>query len=206
MNNYQAGYINLATGSDIVEGLGTLWLSFVHAGDTLYAGGTGWSATVDEVQDNHLIKLSTTYAGAPIQGGTYQITLEPVVETLDQIKVAAAWRVDQLAGQKRLKYTTSAPGQEMTYVSKLADAKAYIAAGYPSDASPYPWIHAEATACSATPAQVADLIVYTAAQWTAVGAQIEGARQAAKRTGTLATTAAAVYAAEAAFIAAVTGL
>ncbi len=104
-----------------------------------------------------------------------------ITRSLQQIKLDAAMRIDRLAGEKRQSYITVAPGQEATYTAKLNDAKAYIAAGYPADATPYVWINAESVATGDTPQIVADLIVSTAAQWSVIGAQIEGARQSAKR-------------------------
>ena len=104
-----------------------------------------------------------------------------ITRPLATLQKQAIDRVDVLAGVTRLKYVTISPGQEMTYTAKLADAKAYIAAGYPVNATPYPWIAIEATSTGTTPAQVADLIVYTASLWSTVGATIEGKRQEAKK-------------------------
>ncbi len=125
---------------------------------------------------------------------------------LDILKSEISARVDKLAGETRLKYITTSPGQEATYTAKLQDAKAYIADGYPTDSTPFVWIHAEAAATGTTAQQVADLIVYTAGLWSQVGAQIEGARQEAKIKGRDATTAAELYAAEQAFKAAMAAL
>jgi hypothetical protein len=106
---------------------------------------------------------------------TFLIT-KPLIEQ----QAEAIVTVDTLAGEKRLQYITNVPGQEITYSAKLADAQAYILAGYPSDVTPYHWVEAEATATGATPIQVADLIVLTGHAWAEVGSKIEGARQAAK--------------------------
>lgn len=204
MQTYQAGHIKLTNGSDMVEGFGTAWNTYSRAGDSLIVGNDTYLIT--EVLDNHLLKIDAAYTGETVSGVKYVIERQPIVETLDQIKAAAAARVDQLAGKVRLKYTTTSPGQEMTYISKLADAKAYIAAGYPSDVSPYAWIDAESAATGGTPTQVADLIVYTANLWITVGAQIEGHRQAAKQAISAATAAAQVLAAEDAFVTAMSAL
>lgn len=122
-----------------------------------------------------------------------------ITKPLDQLKNEAAINVDTLAGQTRLKYITATPGQESTYTAKLADAKAYIADGYPQDASPYVWVDAEAIATGFTPAQIADLIIATSNQWMMVGAHIEGARLAAKQQISGADSAVAIRAAEQAF-------
>lgn len=97
-------------------------------------------------------------------------------------------KIDNIAGNKRLEYITSTPGQEVTYTAKLADAQAYKAAGYPIDVSTYPWINAEANATGNSPTNVADFIIYTAAIWEDKGSKIEGARQAAKISVSSATT------------------
>jgi hypothetical protein len=99
---------------------------------------------------------------------------------LTTLQAEAAARVDVLSGETRLRFITDSPGQEATYTAKLADAKAYIAAGYPTITTPYVWITTEAAATGVTVTYVADYIVYTAGLWAAVGATIEGARQAAK--------------------------
>jgi hypothetical protein len=123
-----------------------------------------------------------------------------ITRPLATLKSEAADRIDALSGKTRLKYVTVSPGQEMTYTAKLADAKAYIAAGYPVDATPYPWIATEATMTGATPTQVADLIVYTANLWATVGATIEGTRQEAKRGINAALTVTDIRTAEQSFI------
>jgi hypothetical protein len=99
---------------------------------------------------------------------------------LERLKAEAEKRVDALAGQVRLKYISSSPGQDATYALKLKDAEAYIAAGYPAEATDYKWIAAEAAHTQMTPAQVADRIIASANLWVTIGAEIEGARQAAK--------------------------
>ncbi|WP_427501395.1 hypothetical protein ACQE3E_06750 [Methylomonas sp. MED-D] len=132
----------------------------------------------------------------------------PLVLTkpLADLKAAAGAEVDRLAGEIRARYITVSPGQEVTYALKRAEAAAYIAAAYPADATAYPWIAAEATATGKTPAQAADRIAEKAAEWVAIGSQIEGARQAAKAAISAASSAADIWAAKAAFVAAVEGL
>jgi hypothetical protein len=115
---------------------------------------------------------------------------------LVQLKTEAERRVDELAGQTRLKYISTSPGQDATYTAKLKDAEAYIAAGYPENASAYKWIAAEATHTQMTTAQVADRIIASATLWITVGAEIEGARQAAKVAIKAALTVAEIRAAE----------
>ena len=185
MTVYEAGYINVTAGSDQVEGLGTSWLTYCHAGDTFIVDNINY--LIDSIPDNHQLILSTIYAGSTQNSSPYQIICEPITLSLEQNKQLALQKVDFLAGQTRLKYITEAPGQEMTYTAKLNDAKAYIAAGYPADASTYTWINAEAVATGTTPMQVADLIVAMAGLWSVAGAEIEGQRIKYKNTLRLAT-------------------
>ena len=123
-----------------------------------------------------------------------------ITRPLATLQKEAVDRVDSLAEMSRLKYVTISPGQEMTYTAKLADAKAYISAGYPVDASLFPCIAFEATATGTTNQQVADLIIYTAGLWSAVGAMIEGKRQEFKKAIATALTVADIRIAEQGFI------
>jgi hypothetical protein len=119
-----------------------------------------------------------------------------ITRPLEQLQNEAQARIDALAGQARLKYISTSPGQDATYTAKLKDAEAYVAAGYPTDASAYKWIMTEATHTQMTPVQVANRIIAAANLWITVGAEIEGARQAAKVAIKVATTVADIRAAE----------
>lgn len=70
---YEAGYINAATGSDQVEGLGTSWLTSCKKGDTLTLQGMLYY--VIAITDNHLLQLHTVYAGTTISQSNYQIVI-----------------------------------------------------------------------------------------------------------------------------------
>lgn len=116
-----------------------------------------------------------------------------ITKTLAAVKEESLSLIDTLAGEKRIQYITSTPGQDISYATKLEEAKAYIAAGYPSDASPYPWVALEAAATGDTPAVRADFILATASYWNNKGAQIEAARISAKQDVNAAVTIAAIY-------------
>lgn len=122
-----------------------------------------------------------------------------VTKPLDELKLAAAIRIDNIAGETRLKYITEVPGQNATYTAKLEDAKLFVAAGYPADATPYVWVNMEATKTGLSATVVADRIIYTANLWATVGAQIEGERIAAKSVISSATTVLDIYNAEEVF-------
>ena len=89
----------------------------------------------------------------------------------------AADEIDRAAGRARSRYLTTVPGQEATYTAKYAQAQAYIAAGYPADTAPYPWIAQESVRSGLTIKQTADRIKMTGDLWAnIVGPAIEGLR------------------------------
>lgn len=114
-----------------------------------------------------------------------------ILHPLAQLQADAITRIDGLAEKTRLKYITDGTGQALTYTRKLATAEAYVAAGYPTDTTAYPWLHDEAILTGIVASSLADMIIANAAQWDVVGSQIEAARRAAKIT-VLAATATAV--------------
>ena len=86
--------------------------------------------------------------------------------------------IDAAAGRARSRYITTVPGQGETYTAKYQEALAYIAAGYPSDTSAYPFIAGESQPNSGmTPTQAATRIATLGGYWReVVGPAIEGAR------------------------------
>jgi len=138
------------------------------------------------------------------------VILTPV---LADIKLAAHSVIDAQAGATRRKYITDATGQDATYLQKAAEAKAYVAAGYPAAAiASYPMVRAMARSTygpTPTAAQcqlAADYIVATEAAWVQKGADIEEARLAGKDAVAAAQTAADVQTARTAAIAALAAL
>lgn len=87
-------------------------------------------------------------------------------------------RIDQEAGAFRTNFITDVPGQAETYSAKAAEAARFAA----DPAGDYPFLQAEAQATGRSIVAVAAEVGATAAQWTQLGARIEGARMAAKRT------------------------
>lgn len=85
--------------------------------------------------------------------------------------------IDREAGVARLRYITDVPGQQGVYLTKLQQALAFKA-----DPSVTPgYLAAEAQVRGITPAQLADVILETAALWNDVkGPAIEAARIKAK--------------------------
>ena len=86
--------------------------------------------------------------------------------------------IDAAAGHARSRYITTVPGQDATYTVKYAEALDYIAAGYPSDLSPYPFVAGESQPNTwMTPTQAATRIATLGGYWReVVGPAIEAAR------------------------------
>lgn len=118
-----------------------------------------------------------------------------VTETVTEAGYCAATLVADLkaideAGEAcRNRWVTPGSGQAMTYLRKEEQARAFIAAGRPSDASAYPFLVAEATATSQTVSDLADAIVTAADAWAnVIGPGIEALRIGAKKARNAATT------------------
>jgi hypothetical protein len=113
-------------------------------------------------------------------------------------QAAARDRINRLAGEARRPFITDIAGQEMIYLGKEAEARAYLADPAP-DPADYPMLMAEVGLTAATPGQLAQLWLQMGAIWRQVAAAIEGARM----TALIAVDAAAT---ESAIDAAVTGM
>lgn len=106
----------------------------------------------------------------------------PATDADDAYLLSARRRIDAAAGQACMRFVTVAPAQDARYTAKYASAQAFIAAGYPTDASAYPWISRQATHTGQTAAQVADEIIAVGDPWhDLVGPEIEAVRIAGKR-------------------------
>lgn len=84
-------------------------------------------------------------------------------------------RVNARAGEVRGRYITIAPGQEMIYLGKEAEALHWLASAAP-DLQDYPFLAAEVGITAPTPQALAELWRDMAAQWRVVGSAIEQAR------------------------------
>ena len=107
--------------------------------------------------------------------------LEPRVLSLDEYKVDAKQKIDEVSSQIRTKYVTDVPGQEALYAEKVEEATDFISEGYKSDLNTFPLIHAEVKATELTPKQVADGIIKKKSEWIHANAKIEEHRLRAKR-------------------------
>lgn len=128
--------------------------------------------------------------------------------SLFMLKQRAHRALDEQAGQVRLRYITDVPGQQAVYITKLEQARAFLAAhALNSGAAVPPYLAAEAGATGETALQVATAITTLATLWNEqLGPAIEGARLGAKRSVSAAQDEAAVAAALSAGMAALDAL
>lgn len=84
--------------------------------------------------------------------------------------------IDEAAGEVRARFITVLPGQEMIYLSKLAEARACAE----DPGGTFPLLAAEAAARAEDIAVTAARVIATAAEWTRIASAIEGARYAAR--------------------------
>lgn len=92
-------------------------------------------------------------------------------------KAAAIAAVNLRIGNQRAAYITVAPGQEMIYQRKEAEAREYLSfLAEPATLTEFPLIAAEVGITAPTAAQVAQVWLNMAAAWVAVAAALETAR------------------------------
>ncbi|TPJ51657.1 MULTISPECIES: hypothetical protein [unclassified Mesorhizobium] len=112
-------------------------------------------------------------------------------KNLTPLRAAAVEKIDNSAGEVRKLFITSVPGQEMVYQQKRVEAELLMAQ---LDISPseIPHITAEAALNGITPYDQAVIVLTMSEQWTAISAQIETMRLAAKAAVAQATNPAAI--------------
>lgn len=94
---------------------------------------------------------------------------------LIEVKAAAIARVNDWAGRQRAQHITIAPGQDMIYLAKEAEALRYLADPDPKPAD-YPLICAEVGITAPDAYQIAQIWAQMASIWRQVAAQIETTR------------------------------
>lgn len=96
---------------------------------------------------------------------------------LAQAKADAIARVNAAAGTLRGRYITIIPGQEMIYLAKEAEARAYLTESpEPETLASYPLIAAEVGITAPSAYAIAQVWANMAAIWRGIAAQIETAR------------------------------
>lgn len=96
-----------------------------------------------------------------------------------EIEATLHSQIDTQAGETRKRFITEVPGQEMTYMRKETEARAYVAAHGPK-AADYPLLSAEASVKEVALLDLANTVIANANAWSVVGAQIEALRIGAK--------------------------
>jgi hypothetical protein len=100
---------------------------------------------------------------------------------LDALRLSCLDQIDAHAGDVRMDFITSVPGQESTYLMKAQEAREVKAAGYVADMLLYPLIAAEIAAQNNASIQaVVDDILTTENQWRQLAAIIEKERRLGK--------------------------
>jgi hypothetical protein len=111
--------------------------------------------------------------------GNFTLTFDPT-----PVRAFLTNKIDNQAGIVRSMFITNVAGQDLTYVWKTNEAKAWTA---DADQTLFPFLNAEATATGDSVSSVRNLVLTTAAQFVGIGAPIEGARMGAKKAVTDAT-------------------
>ena len=107
------------------------------------------------------------------------LILDPYSATPD-LSRCAAWlcdKIDRDAGALRSRLVTLAPGQEMVYCLKIAEAREW-APGARDEA--FPFLSSEAESTGKSIADVRAAVIEKVSHYTALAAQIEGKRIGAK--------------------------
>ncbi len=128
------------------------------------------------------------------------------------IQADAVFVIDAAAEAARLRYITPGAGQAATYLIKEAQARAYVAAGYPVSIDSYPMVRAEVRArfgVNPTTEErhaAVDGIIGQAEAWYALASAIEEVRRAGKVACDVAADGAAVIAARDAAVSALNAI
>ncbi|MBN9430804.1 MAG: hypothetical protein J0I45_00020 [Bosea sp.] len=102
-------------------------------------------------------------------------------DALAALKAALCAAIDAEAERQRLRFITPGAGQAMTYARKLEEAKTATIDPSPT-AEAYPLLAASLGIDGDDVAAVAAVVIAMDAAWTSIGAAIEAARLAGKKT------------------------
>jgi hypothetical protein len=96
-------------------------------------------------------------------------------EILAKHKATCVYRLNQHAGSIRTQFVTNLPAQDMIYLRKEQEAKAYLLAVDP-EPSQYPMIQAELGITGTTEYEIAQTWLNLANQWVTIAASLETPR------------------------------
>lgn len=110
------------------------------------------------------------------------VNIESNVNTLATAQQIACEHIDVSAGECRLKYITSTPGQAETYMMKATEAKEIKALGYANvtDLTAFPVMAGELIATGFTLDKACENVLFIESMWRQKAAQIESVRRRGK--------------------------
>lgn len=108
-----------------------------------------------------------------------KVNLAISAEKLAALKDEKKREVDATVERLRLRFITPGDGQMMVYLTKEAEARAYLADPFISP-SQVAHIMAEAERLDVSPSAIASLVITMAEQWRVVSSRMEGMRQKVK--------------------------
>jgi hypothetical protein len=110
---------------------------------------------------------------APLQGRWVSLLGEAErAANLSRVRMAAVWHVNAACSAVRAQYVTPITGQELTYMMKMSDARAYLVDPAP-DLANYPYIAGEVGLTAETPEQVAQVFLNLWERLRDVSARVE---------------------------------
>lgn len=98
---------------------------------------------------------------------------------LDRAQADAQARLIEVMAAARMAFVTPLPGQDMVYLAKETEARAWVAAETP-DLADYPLLSAEVGVTAPDADQLAQLWLNMAALWRTTAAELEGLRLSTK--------------------------
>lgn len=110
--------------------------------------------------------------------GGHPMAVDPPPPDLATVRAAALTAVAEAAAAARNVWRT--PGKDGVYLSKLADADAWDAAGQPAALDAYPYLAAEVGITAETAAELVTMWRTMAVAWAATSAQIERIEMSSK--------------------------
>lgn len=178
LNRVESGLI-VSLGSDHADtvGIGEAWIAARQKRDDLLTA-TDWTQAEDAPVDKYRWAKYREDLRTMFDGVTDPRTVvfpalpEP---TLEDAKRLARDKILSLTATIRKQFITEAPGQEMIYLAKQEEAKAWLSDPTPALAN-YPLISAEIGVTGQDGYQISQIWLYMAATWIQVAAVIEGAR------------------------------
>lgn len=101
-------------------------------------------------------------------------TDEDIAADLELSRMAGLTRIGQLRGQARLSYITDLPGQDMLYMAKADEARAYLSDPDP-DPADYPLVLSEVGITAPTAYEVAQVFTNLNALWRYAAGSLDAA-------------------------------